>query len=185
MTDVIYQAHTDLLQGLIRVTASYGAQHQSRASILASLEMLACSHRARSCSETPAMPAQVRQTEALGIDPIVDYIFPIWPSLNCFNPARTDNSTITPSAGFTNYYNAVQSKANQFITTGLFFTAQYVSASQNSVIPSRVERLCRPNPSVQVPPCGSLSYMRTSAVLLKGVGVKCAVGWTDTDLGGR
>ncbi len=88
------------------------------------------------CSETPGMLAQVQQTEALGIDPIVDYIFPIWPSLNCFNPARTDNSTITPSAGFTNYYNAVQSKANQFITTGLFFTAQCVPASEASRDPS-------------------------------------------------
>ena len=67
---------------------------------------------------------QVQQTEALGIDPIVDYIFPIWPSLNCFNPARTDNSSISPSAGFESYYAAVQAKANQFITTGLFFTAQ-------------------------------------------------------------
>ena len=73
---------------------------------------------------TLLMLMQVQQTEALGIDPIVDYIFPIWPSLNCFNPARTDNSSITPSAGFTSYYNAVQQKANQFITTGLFFTAQ-------------------------------------------------------------
>ena len=70
------------------------------------------------------MPVQVQHTEALGIDPIVDYVFPIWPSLNCFNPARTDNSSVTPSQGFTNYLNAVQAKANQFITTGLFFTAQ-------------------------------------------------------------
>lgn len=67
---------------------------------------------------------QVQQTEALGIDPIVDYVFPIWPTLNCFNPARTDNSSIVPSAGFTAYYNAVQAKAAQYITTGLFFTAQ-------------------------------------------------------------
>ncbi len=85
---------------------------------------VACALGQPSCSEATATLAQVQQTETLGIDPIVDYIFPIWPSLNCFNPARTDNSTITPSAGFTSYINAVQSKANQFITTGLFFTAQ-------------------------------------------------------------
>ena len=70
------------------------------------------------------MLLQVQHTEALGIDPIVDYIFPIWPTLNCFNPARTDNSSINPSEGFTDYLNAVEAKANQFITTGLFFTAQ-------------------------------------------------------------
>ena len=79
---------------------------------------------AQSCTQVCHMLLQVQQTEALGIDPIVDYIFPIWPSLNCFNPARTDNSSITPSAGFESYYAAVQAKANQFITTGLFFTAQ-------------------------------------------------------------
>ncbi len=70
------------------------------------------------------MLLQVQQAEALGIDPIVDYIFPIWPSLNCYNPARTDNSSVAPSAGFNAYLNAVQAKADQFITTGLFFTAQ-------------------------------------------------------------
>ena len=83
-----------------------------------------CSQTLDTLLRDTCMLLQVQQSEALGIDPIVDYIFPIWPSLNCFNPARTDNSTITPSAGFTNYYNAVQTKANQFITTGLFFTAQ-------------------------------------------------------------
>ena len=130
------------------------------------------------------MLTQVQQTEALGIDPIVDYIFPIWPSLNCFNPARTDNSTITPSAGFTNYYNAVQSKANQFITTGLFFTAQCGPDSLAGRIPSRVARLCRTRPSVQVTPCRGVSHMRTGAVLRAGHWI-CAVCRMDTDLCGR
>lgn len=31
---------------------------------------------------------QVQQTEALAIDPIVDCIFPIWPSLKCLNSHR-------------------------------------------------------------------------------------------------
>lgn len=91
---------------------------------LTCLGMQSCSCRCDSEFHLCSVYVQVQQTEALGIDPIVDYIFPIWPSLNCFNPARTDNSSITPSQGFDDYLDAVQAKANQFITTGLFFTAQ-------------------------------------------------------------
>ncbi|EIE18926.1 hypothetical protein COCSUDRAFT_68083 [Coccomyxa subellipsoidea C-169] len=67
---------------------------------------------------------QVQRIQSLGIDPIVDYVFPIWPTINCFNPARSDNSQVTPSASFTSYLTAVQNKAKQFTQSGLFFTAQ-------------------------------------------------------------
>ncbi|BDA46654.1 hypothetical protein COCOBI_09-1070 [Coccomyxa sp. Obi] len=67
---------------------------------------------------------QVQRTHSLGIDPIVDYVFPIWPTINCFNPARSDNSQVDPSTSFTNYLLAVQNKAKQFTQSGLFFTAQ-------------------------------------------------------------
>lgn len=67
---------------------------------------------------------QVERIQSLGIDPIVDYVFPIWPTINCFNPARSDNSQVDPSASFTNYLTAVQNKAKQFTQSGLFFTAQ-------------------------------------------------------------
>ncbi len=67
---------------------------------------------------------QVQRIQSLGIDPIVDYVFPIWPTINCFNPARSDNSQVDPSTSFTNYLTAVQNKAKQFTQSGLFFTAQ-------------------------------------------------------------
>lgn len=71
----------------------------------------------------------MQRTQALGIDPIVDYVFPIWPTINCFNPARSDNSQITPSLSFTSYLTAVQNKAKQFTQSGLFFTAQCAPCS--------------------------------------------------------
>lgn len=66
----------------------------------------------------------MQRIQSLGIDPIVDYVFPIWPTINCFNPARSDNSQVVPSASFTSYLTAVQNKAKQFTQSGLFFTAQ-------------------------------------------------------------
>jgi hypothetical protein len=69
---------------------------------------------------------QVQKAYSLGIDPIVDYFFPIWPSINCFAPERSDNSQVTPSASFAAYLLTVQNKASQFTETGLFFTAQWV-----------------------------------------------------------
>ena len=67
---------------------------------------------------------QVQRIRLLGIDPIVDYILPIWPTIKCFNSARSDNSQVTPSASFTVYLTAIQRKAEHFTTSGLFFTAQ-------------------------------------------------------------
>ena len=75
-------------------------------------------------SQTLNMHAQVERIHALGIDPIVDYILPVWPTVNCFNPSRSDNSQVPPSDQFNSYLTAVQMKAAQFTQSGLFFTAQ-------------------------------------------------------------
>jgi hypothetical protein len=74
------------------------------------------------------MHLQVQRIQGLGIDPIVDYLIPIWPTINCFNPARSDNSPVIPSQSFVNYLTAIQNKAAQFTQSGLFFTAQCVSS---------------------------------------------------------
>lgn len=56
--------------------------------------------------------------------PLVDYILPVFPSVNCFSPQRTDSSTATPSAAFSNYLTQVTNKIKQFSLTGLVFTMQ-------------------------------------------------------------
>ena len=57
--------------------------------------------------------------------PLVDYILPVFPSVNCFSPQRTDSSTATPSAAFSSYLTQVTNKIKQFSLTGLVFTMQY------------------------------------------------------------
>ena len=84
---------------------------------------------------------QVQRIHSLGIDPIVDYILPIWPTINCFNPARSDNSQVVPSASFTAYLTAIQRKAEQFTTSGLFFTAQCVHAQPLWLLPAKLRSL--------------------------------------------
>ena len=82
-------------------------------------------HTAQSCEVTTViLVMQVPQSRAQS-NPLVDYILPIWPSIECFNPARSDTSTITPSSQFSKYLAAVTNKGLQFSTNGLFFTAQY------------------------------------------------------------
>ena len=54
----------------------------------------------------------------------MDYILPVFPSVNCFSPQRTDSSTATPSAAFSNYLTQVTNKIKQFSLTGLVFTMQ-------------------------------------------------------------
>ena len=67
---------------------------------------------------------QVLRVHSLGLDPIVDYVLPIWPSINCFNPTETDNSKVTPSDSFQAYLTAVEEESARHPTSGLFFTAQ-------------------------------------------------------------
>lgn len=67
---------------------------------------------------------QVQQAHGLGLDPVIDYLFPIWPTINCFNPERSDNSLVDPSDAFNNYLTAVGQTSEQFTQSGLFFTAQ-------------------------------------------------------------
>ncbi len=54
----------------------------------------------------------------------MDYFFPVWPTLNCFSPLRTDNSSAIPSTAFTNYFTQVTNKIAQFSLTGLVFNSQ-------------------------------------------------------------
>ena len=62
--------------------------------------------------------------EGLGLSPLVDYLLPIWPTLNCFSPARSDSSNVTPSAFFTAYLTHLQNIVKTYVNTGLYFTAQ-------------------------------------------------------------
>ena len=55
---------------------------------------------------------------------LLDYFLPIWPTIGCTTPTRTDGSTVLPSSGFNKYFAAVTAKNNQFAETGLFFTGQ-------------------------------------------------------------
>ena len=73
-------------------------------------------------SETSLYNVQVPRAEAQST--LLDYFLPIWPTLACFTPTRTDGSTVTPSSGFNKYFAAVTAKSKQFAQTGLFFTGQ-------------------------------------------------------------
>ena len=66
------------------------------------------------------------KAQSLGLNPIVDYVLPVWPSINCFNPVETDNSKVEPSDSFQAYLSAVEEESARHPTSGLFFTAQCV-----------------------------------------------------------
>ena len=82
-------------------------------------------------SESPVL-AQAPGARAQ-LYPLVDYILPVFPSVNCFSPQRTDSSTATPSAAFTNYVTQVTNKIKQFSLTGLVFTMQCGPRPANSL----------------------------------------------------
>ena len=67
--------------------------------------------------------AQAPRTQAQ-LHPLVDYILPVFPTINCFSPLRTDTSTATPSAAYNGYFNQVNNKIKQNSITGLVFNAQ-------------------------------------------------------------
>ena len=85
-----------------------------------------CAHAAMRLSTTHCwipLYAQAPRTQAQ-LHPLVDYILPVFPTINCFSPLRTDTSTATPSAAYNGYFNQVNNKIKQNSISGLVFYAQ-------------------------------------------------------------
>ena len=60
------------------------------------------------------LPEALRRKRAPRQPSTADYILPVWPTINCHNPARSDSSQAVHSAAFTSHLTAVERKASQF-----------------------------------------------------------------------